>query len=214
MMRPKPSKAKTAKPKPAPKAPAKKTATKKVAAKKTSATKPAPVKPAPVKPAKPPFVLDVQINAPAWRKRIPGVERLCANAAKAALLASGRKIPTGGWIATLLLATDAMVEELNHQFRGRKKPTNVLSFPSRSKTEGTRIYIGDIVIAYNVTATEARTERKHLADHLAHLTAHGLLHLLGFDHEEAQQAERMEKIEIKALKKLGISNPYLGEDVL
>lgn len=206
-MRPKSTKA--VKPKPAPKAAAaKKAPAKKPAAQKIAAAK----KSAPPKPAKPPLALEVRIETPAWRKRIPGVEKLCANAAKSALEASGRKVPVGGWAASLLLDTDAAVAELNHQFRGRKTPTNVLSFPSRSKTEGTRIYIGDIVVAYGVAAAEARAERKHLADHLAHLTAHGLLHLLGFDHEDPHQAERMEKIEVKALKRLGIDNPYAEED--
>jgi probable rRNA maturation factor len=104
---------------------------------------------------------------------------------------------------TILLADDAKLEALNAQFRGKPKPTNVLSFPA-----GSDAYLGDVAIAYGVTAREAQAAGKSIHDHTLHLAVHGVLHLLGYDHESAREARIMEPLEIAILAKLGIADPY------
>lgn len=104
---------------------------------------------------------------------------------------------------TLLLTTDGKVKTLNHDFRGKNAPTNVLSFPS-----ATAGYLGDIAIAYGVTAKEARATGKAFADHAVHLAVHGVLHLLGYDHTTTRKARVMEPMETCILKTLNIADPY------
>ena len=107
---------------------------------------------------------------------------------------------------TILLAGDARLKALNHDFRARDKATNVLSFPS-----GEAGYAGDIAIAYGVTAAEARAEGKRFADHARHLVVHGVLHLIGYDHEDDGDAERMESLERALLAGLGVPDPYADD---
>ncbi|MEQ1704976.1 MAG: rRNA maturation RNase YbeY [Rickettsiales bacterium] len=112
----------------------------------------------------------------------------------------------------VVLADDAFVKELNSQYRGKNKPTNVLSFPASSPATDDRQLttdLGDIVLALETIENEAREQEKTFRNHAFHLLIHGFLHLLGYDHIHGKQAEIMEKLEIKILKKLGISNPYL-----
>ena len=91
------------------------------------------------------------------------------------------------------------------------KPTNVLSFPSgfaEASKDGTSFHLGDIVLAFGVVKREAFKQQKSFADHTSHLVLHGLLHLLGFDHEAPEEAKDMEALEINLLKTFGIRNPY------
>ncbi len=104
---------------------------------------------------------------------------------------------------TLLLSTDARVKTLNRSFRDKDKATNVLSFPA-----GLESYLGDIAIAYGVTAKEARAAGKTLQDHAIHLAVHGVLHLLGFDHTTPRKAKIMEPLEVAILKTQKIADPY------
>jgi probable rRNA maturation factor len=112
---------------------------------------------------------------------------------------------------SLLLTDDAGMRELNRAWRGLDKPTNVLSFPGSgpSSPEGVR-HLGDIALAFETVAREAAEEHKSLADHVAHLIVHGTLHLLGHDHAIDKDAEAMEALEIAALARLGIADPYRG----
>lgn len=107
---------------------------------------------------------------------------------------------------TVLLTGDRRVRELNAYFRGKDKATNVLSF-SPGPSAGS--YLGDIALAFGVITKEARLQRKSVPEHAAHLAVHGVLHLLGYDHEKANDAKRMETLEIALLEHLGIANPYL-----
>ena len=104
---------------------------------------------------------------------------------------------------TLLLTKDSRLRELNNLFRGKDKPTNVLSFPSADPR-----YLGDVAIAYGVMTAEARAAARKPADHAAHLAVHGTLHLLGYDHERDKGARIMEALEIEVLAELGIADPY------
>lgn len=103
----------------------------------------------------------------------------------------------------IVLADDAFICDLNKRYRGHNKPTNVLSFPSEEAP------LGDVILAYDTIEREAVEQAKTFRDHALHLIIHGLLHLQGYDHEHPKEAQKMEQLEIKILKKLGISNPYL-----
>jgi probable rRNA maturation factor len=110
-------------------------------------------------------------------------------------------------VAVLLTGDDA-VAALNQRFRGKAGPTNVLSFPAAANPAG---QIGDIALAYGVCAREASDQGKTLEHHLMHLSVHGVLHLLGYDHETDGEAEAMEALERSILETLGVSDPYASE---
>ena len=103
---------------------------------------------------------------------------------------------------SVVLADDKFIHALNKQYRGKDKPTNVLSF----ENEG--LCAGDIVVAYGVLVREAREQHKSFRAHLAHLLVHGTLHLQKYDHLTDKQANKMESLEIKIMQKLGYPNPY------
>ena len=134
-----------------------------------------------------------------WAKSLPGVERLVRKAARAALGARTRSL-------TVALSDDRRVQALNKRDRNKDRPTNVLSYPSGEKS-----FLGDIVLARQTVWREARAQKKAPADHVAHLVVHGTLHLLGYDHETSEAAaERMEALERRVLKGLGIADPYIA----
>ena len=139
------------------------------------------------------------IDEPKWKKPALLTARL-KRAASAALKKAGKK--SDGTL-TILLADDARLRELNTRFRGKKKPTNVLSFPAQDAS-----YLGDVAIAWGVTAREARESGKSFSDHASHLVVHGVLHLLGYDHEADKDAKIMESLEVKILKTLRVADPY------
>jgi len=110
---------------------------------------------------------------------------------------------------TIRLVETAEIHALNQRFRQQDKPTNVLSFPLPAALQQQHDVLGDVLICPAVAAAEAQAQHKTLADHLAHLTVHGVLHLLGFDHIQADQARRMEAAECRILATCGIADPYL-----
>jgi probable rRNA maturation factor len=153
--------------------------------------------------------LDVMVEGGDWGA-IENAEALAQRAAEAATVVAGRD---GEAVeVTVMLTDDTQLRELNRTWRGKDRATNVLSFPSpeppgMTAASGPR-HLGDIALAYETLVREAEEESKPLAHHFAHLVVHGVLHLLGYDHEVEAEAERMEELEVKALSSLGIADPY------
>jgi probable rRNA maturation factor len=139
------------------------------------------------------------IQDPKWRTH-RGLQARLKTAAEAARKAVKLK---GDF--TILLTSDKALRALNRDFRGKDKPTNVLSFPSGGG------YAGDIAIAHGVTSKEAQAAGKRFTDHAAHLVVHGVLHLAGHDHERPKDAKVMEPLEVKILARLGIADPYVTQ---
>ena len=140
--------------------------------------------------------IDIEIEDEAWSAALPNAEALALEAAEAATAEGGMAI---------LLTDDDAVAELNQRFRGKAGPTNVLSFPAPDNREG---HLGDIALAYGVCAREAAEQGKSLAHHLQHLVAHGVLHLVGYDHQTETEAEEMEALERRILAGLDVPDPY------
>ena len=147
-------------------------------------------------------MIEVEVEDAAWSDALPDAIAVVERAATAAL---------GGveGDVVVLLTDDAAVRDINARFRGKDRPTNVLSFPA---TESAAPHLGDLVLAYGVCAAEAGAQGKTLADHLSHLTVHGVLHLLGRDHEDEAEAEAMEAEERSILARLGVSDPYTDHE--
>lgn len=157
--------------------------------------------------------LDIAVitRDPSWREVEPRAETLARRAAEAALLRAGGPAAHGVALeAAVVLADDAMVRSLNSTYRGEDRPTNVLSFGNLddSVEAGRPRLLGDVILARQTVGREAAEQSKSLADHLTHLVVHGVLHLLGYDHESEPRAEEMESLEITILAELGVSNPY------
>jgi probable rRNA maturation factor len=146
-------------------------------------------------------MIEIEVEAEAWTGALPAVEAVVETAAKAALGAVEGDI-------VVLLTDDEAVRDLNARFRDKDKPTNVLSFPA---PESAAPHLGDIVLAYGVCAAEAEAQGKTLADHLSHLVVHGVLHLLGRDHEDDAEAEEMEAEEREILAQIGVADPYAAD---
>jgi probable rRNA maturation factor len=148
-------------------------------------------------------------------------EALAARAAAAAIARTphGPLATTAALVEiSVRLTSDAEVHALNRQYRGKDKPTNVLSFPmvqpdlldtvSQNSDDG-ELLLGDIVLAHGVCVAEAAERGIPVEDHATHLLVHGTLHLLGYDHMTDEEADGMEEIERQALGSLGIADPYL-----
>lgn len=150
-----------------------------------------------------------------------GLAPLAERAGRAALAALD--LPTAGFMISLMGCDDARIAVLNADFRGKPQPTNVLSWPSEER--GAEFVgeapeppepgeaedpesLGDIAIAWETCAREAEEQGKPMADHVTHLIVHGVLHLLGYDHVEDEDAALMEALEVRILASLGVSDPY------
>lgn len=157
--------------------------------------------------------LDIDIEAP-WSPQIDWAD--LAAAAVEAVCEVAPELGNPRLSASLLYTSDAEVHLLNREWRAKDKPTNVLSFPMIARTDllamphaGAPEMLGDLALACETCAREAADKGVTLHDHAAHLIVHGLLHLAGHDHElSADDARAMEALEIKALAKLGIADPY------
>jgi len=143
-----------------------------------------------------------------WRDAEPRAEGICRRAARAAARAAGVALDNAE--VSIVLGDDALLRGLNRDWRAIDAPTNVLAFPCDGpRPSGAEpALLGDVVISLQTTAAEARRDGLPLADHLAHLVAHGVLHLLGYDHQTDAEADEMEALEASALAGLDIANPY------
>jgi probable rRNA maturation factor len=157
----------------------------------------------PSHPAAPETTIEVEVEADDWALWLGDPGALARGAGEAALAAAER---AGGVV--VLLTDDDEVADLNTRFRGKDGPTNVLSFPAPANLQA---HLGDIALASGVCAREAKAQGKSLAHHLQHLVAHGVLHLVGYDHETQSEAEAMEALERRIMHGLGAPDPYAGD---
>lgn len=144
--------------------------------------------------------LDLRVAEPEWDKSLPDLEAIC----RRALDAGAAQKATQGEVA-ILLTNNTEIQDLNRDWRGKDKPTDVLSFPADPMDKP---FLGDIAVAIGVTQDDAKTRGIGLDQHLSHLLIHGLLHLLGHDHKDDTEAAEMEALEIAALASLGWPDPY------
>ncbi|MBP5352260.1 MAG: rRNA maturation RNase YbeY [Alphaproteobacteria bacterium] len=171
------------------------------------------------------IALDLEIEDKRWQQVLPDIENAAQRVQKAVFeyLSQNEDLPfltaDKPVSVNLCLSDDAHVRQLNRDFRQMDKPTNVLSFANIDfdSFEGTadlfgEIALGDIIIAYETMQKEADEMQISLYDHFCHLFTHGLLHLSGYDHIEAEDAAYMENLEKNILQTLGIANPYADEE--
>ena len=162
-----------------------------------------------------PSPVETVIEADAWQG--VGLDGIARGAVAAALL--HLDLDPGAWDVSVLGCDDARIAELNGAFRGKARPTNVLSWPSAVRRAGQSGQhpprpdpgdpeLGDIAIAYETCAAEARAAGADLAGHVTHLLVHATLHLLGYDHETEADAALMERLETEILATLGLPDPY------
>jgi len=161
--------------------------------------------------ATPRVAVSVIVEHAAWHDEVADPLPLLRRAAAAAIAEVWRaRRSRAAWtpVVAVALMDDRAIRTLNKTYRGKDKPTNVLSFPSGEAEEGKRRRLGDVAIALGTVKREAKAQGKPLADHVTHLMVHAVLHLLGYDHEADPDAEEMEALERKALARLGIADPY------
>ena len=157
----------------------------------------------------------VTVECPAWAEALPDAEDRCRRLAAIALGAV--EMPKRPVELSIVLADDATVRGLNRDWRGKDAPTNVLSFASlddegEPDVADAPLLLGDVILAWETTRAEAEQQGKPLADHFGHLVLHGVLHLLGYDHEDDDEAAEMEALETTLLAALGVPDPYGDHD--
>ena len=157
----------------------------------------------------------VTVLDPDWPRAVPAVEDLARRAVAAAMAVSGaaaRALAARNAEISLVLADDATLRRHNRDYRGIDTPTNVLAFaaaeaPGPEEAEGP-LLLGDVLLARETLVREAGEQGKRPADHLCHLVVHGVLHLLGQEHLSEGEAQIMERLEVAALGRLGVADPY------
>jgi probable rRNA maturation factor len=146
--------------------------------------------------------VDVLVESRLWKE-----PRAVKSLVRRAIKEAANAVSTSRAELAIVLTNDSAIRLLNRDWRGTDAATNVLSFPVQAAV-GRSPIIGDIVLAYETVAREARDEGKPFAHHVAHLTVHGFLHLNGYDHQRSKDADEMEKLERKILRRLAIPDPY------
>lgn len=146
------------------------------------------------------ITLEMRVDEARWSETVPALDEVCLRALEAAA-----RVGEAAGDVSLLLTHDAAIRALNRDFRGKDKPTDVLSFPAE---EMDRPLLGDIAVAYETCAKDAAAKSIPLDQHLSHLLIHGYLHLIGHDHMEDTEAAKMEALEVQTLALLGWPDPY------
>ncbi len=147
------------------------------------------------------------IRRPLWRVLGLRPAQTARRAGRAAVAATGLQGDRPVAL-TVVLSDDAELRDLNRIWRGKDRPTSVLSFPSGAIGPDRRRALGDVILGFETVVRDAEAAQKPLAHHLSHLVVHGVLHLMGYDHERPAEARRMEGLEVRVLAGLGISDPY------
>jgi len=156
-----------------------------------------------------PLQIDIQTQSRLW-----DAQPLAAQTVREAISAAASMLSTAGGEVSILLTNDSVIRDLNRDWRGIDKPTNVLSFPASDlRPAGEARSLGDIIIAFETLERECDDENRIFLHHLAHLTVHGFLHLIGYDHQTDVQAEEMEGLESKIMKRLDLPDPYSARDL-
>ncbi|WP_273759864.1 rRNA maturation RNase YbeY [Bartonella sp. ML70XJBT.G] len=154
------------------------------------------------------ITIDITVESSGWDN-----EQILYNITEKALTTTMHHLSLENVVSevSLLFTDDQHMAQINAQWRGKNKPTNVLSFPAFPLKIGQLpgLMLGDIIIARETVLLEAKREGKLFQDHLTHMIVHGVLHLLGYDHETDDEAHRMEKLEREILQKLSIQDPYI-----
>ena len=153
--------------------------------------------------------IDILVTSDDWRS-LEDLDPLSRRCIAACVAESGARLAKNCEISITFCA-DAEILELNAQWRGKNAATNVLSFPTPGAVDAKPL-LGDIVIAYETVAREAQDQNKTLQAHVSHMIMHGFLHLIGYDHETADEAEEMENLERQIALSLGLSDPYAQSD--
>lgn len=160
--------------------------------------------------------IDINIQTKAWLEELPDIRTLSNKACTLALDKAGISAHTEAIEVSILLSDDVFIQKLNHRYRQKDAPTNVLSFPQNdleagnySDIDGDSMMLGDVVLSLDTLIREAEEQDKPLQDHATHLLVHGLLHLIGHDHIDPTQATEMEALEKEILEMLGVPDPYM-----
>lgn len=160
------------------------------------------------------LAVDIARDGGAWPDWAEALAETAARRAHdRALAALDGSLPEAGAAVSILLADDAVLHRLNREYRGQDKPTNVLSFENDADPPpGAPLFWGDMALAWETLAREAAEQGKSERAHATHLVVHGMLHLMGYDHEDEQEATEMEGLEIAILERdFGVANPYAEE---
>lgn len=158
------------------------------------------------------LLIDVAIQDPEWED-LKGIETLALETVHMAMQMVDLPEPLQGRAMeiSVALANDDLIRILNREYREKNSPTNVLTFATLDEGElqsEDPVNLGDIVLSYQTVRRESQEQEKFLQDHVAHLLVHGTLHLLGYRHQDDDEANIMETLEIRILEKLGVQNPY------
>jgi len=152
--------------------------------------------------------VDIDVKEPLWEKELPTVQRDITTVSQ--IVYNACDLPTRSAEISIVLADDIFIQDLNQRYRGKDKPTNVLSFPATDDPQEAteHMILGDVIISYQTLQRESEEQSKTMEAHMVHMLVHGILHLIGYDHQDSQEAEKMEALEVGLLKEMGYANPY------
>ncbi len=154
------------------------------------------------------FIVEATIDFSLWNKNIiTNFQKNLTKTLDEIYLKSDLNTLNTKYLISLFFSGDKKMIELNNYYRKINASTNVLSFPNSSNSKN-EFFLGDIILSLETIYKEATRDNKNINNHLIHLFIHGVLHLLGYDHETEEEAKKMENIEIKILRKLQVDNPY------